>query len=185
VAALLLSVRQHITFKSSPGLWSEQADIFVLFTESFDAERCKCFLVCAKVMASGRREESRCDLLRLLSFFGLHLIPMHPVHRVFSETTLTRDIPHTSGIDLTPFVDRALATLPFQSGYRRVPNPLRQGLRRTGHEQGRVSSALNTAVVKSAKLGYTSTAYMMRVQCQQSKFEIRACHSNSSSEFAS
>jgi len=57
VAALLLSVRQHVAFKSSPDLRSEQADTFVLFTESFDAERCKYFLVYAKVMESGRREE--------------------------------------------------------------------------------------------------------------------------------
>jgi len=73
VAALLLSVRQHTPFKSSPNLRSEQADTFVLFTESFDAERCKSFLVCAKVIESGQREESRCDLLWLLSFLGLHL----------------------------------------------------------------------------------------------------------------
>jgi len=93
VAALLLSVRQYLAFKYSPDLRSEQANIFVLFAESFDAERCKYFLACAKVMESGPREESRCDLPRLLSFLGLHLIPMHPVHRVFSEATKARNIP--------------------------------------------------------------------------------------------
>ena len=127
----LLSVRQHMAFKSSPDLRSEQADIFVLFAESFDAVPCKYFLVCAKVMEFGRRQESRCDLLRLLSFLGLRLIPMHPVHRVFSEATKTRNIPRTTSyIELHSFVDRTfIATQPLQSGCRRIPHPLRQGQR--------------------------------------------------------